>query len=87
MFGVDAALEYIGGVPYKVMFDVMQRWEYVGGIPYKVMFDVVAALEYVGGIPYDILAPVFDQCTVNQLLNIEDFNPVRSTLTGHQMTN
>jgi hypothetical protein len=37
-----------------------------------------------GGVPFEILEPVLERCTPEQLLRIEEYNPVRSgSLEAH----
>lgn len=38
------------------------------------------ALYEIGGVPFEILEPVLERCTPEQLLRIEEYNPVRSQL-------
>lgn len=53
-----------------------------------------AALYEIGGVPFEILEPVLERCTPEQLLRIEEYNPVRShfivrmleTVCVHQLT-
>lgn len=35
-----------------------------------------------GGVPFEILEPVLERCTPEQLLRIEEYNPVRVRLKG-----
>lgn len=39
--------------------------------------DYLTALYEIGGVPFEILEPVFERCTPQQLLRIEECNPVR----------
>jgi hypothetical protein len=39
---------------------------------------LTAAIDEVGGVPFLILEPVLERCTPDQLLRIEEYNPVRS---------
>ncbi len=41
-------------------------------------FGLSAALYEIGGVPFEILEPVLERCTSEQLLRIEECNPVRS---------
>lgn len=41
-------------------------------------FGHFAALYEIGGVPFEILEPVLERCTPEQLLRIEECNPVRS---------
>lgn len=39
--------------------------------------DVFLVLHETGGVPFEILEPVLERCTPEQLLRIEEANPVR----------
>lgn len=38
--------------------------------------SVIVALYEIGGVPFEILEPVLERCTPEQLLRIEECNPV-----------
>lgn len=39
--------------------------------------DLFSVLYETGGVPFEILEPVLERCTPEQLLRIEECNPVR----------
>ncbi|KAA0717635.1 Elongin-A [Triplophysa tibetana] len=43
----------------------------------------IDSLYEIGGVPFEILEPVFERCTPEQLLRIEDCNPVYIGVTDH----
>ncbi|RXN27330.1 transcription elongation factor B polypeptide 3-like isoform X2 [Labeo rohita] len=45
--------------------------------------DCFAALYEIGGVPFEILEPVLERCTPEQLLRIEEYNPVYIGVTDH----
>ncbi|TRY96966.1 hypothetical protein DNTS_033573 [Danionella cerebrum] len=43
----------------------------------------IDSLYEIGGVPFEILEPVLERCTAEQLLRIEEYNPVYIGLTDH----
>lgn len=44
--------------------------------------DLFSVLYETGGVPFEILEPVLERCTPEQLLRIEEYNPVSVQLLG-----
>lgn len=43
--------------------------------------SLLSVLYETGGVPFEILEPVLERCTPEQLLRIEEYNPVRKEIT------
>ncbi|XP_051945649.1 elongin A, like [Xyrauchen texanus] len=49
----------------------------------RVLQNNIDSLFEIGGVPFDILEPVLERCTPEQLLRIEEYNPVYVGVTDH----